>query len=333
MAARRIWSRPLKQVLQAALVAAALFLLGRYVYFRWRDVSDVEFTFLAGPLLVSLLLLAVFYYGYSQSWQRMLSWITDEAFAVDRLNLHRVFFFSFVSRYLPAGNVLQLSGRVELLKREGGRRMFGIQSLYYEQLYFIGAAGLWAWLVLIARPVPWVPAWLTGLSLPGVGIGLLLCLLMLTAPDAVLRVGGKVLPSFSARLSGIVIPPLSLIRRVELLARFLIVNVAQGGAAYFVLWSIYPKILSIPGLFLVTAAAYPLSRVAGQLAVLVPGGIGVREGVFAVLLGPFLPVQAIILSAAIIRLVSVLMELAIVAILYALGRLRPMAGDPDQNAV
>ena len=58
-----------------------------------------------------------------------------------------------------------------------------------------------------------------------------------------------------------------------------------------------------------------------------------REGVFAVLLGPFLPVQAIILSAAIIRLVSVLMELAIVAFLYALGRLHPMAGDPDQNAV
>ena len=330
---RRISSRPLKQGLQAAFVAAALFLLGRYVYFRWQDVKEIEFTFLAWPLLISLLLLLGFYFGYSQSWQRMLSWITDEAFAVGRLTLYRVFFVSFVSRYLPAGNVLQLGGRVELLKREGGRRKFGIQSLYYEQLYFIGAAGLWAWLVLMVRPVPWVPAWLTGFNLLGVGIGLLLCLLMLTAPDAALRVAGRVLPSFSARLTGIVIPPLSLIRRVELLARFLIVNVAQGGAAYFVLWSIYPKILSIPGLFLVTAAAYPLSRVAGQLAVLVPGGIGVREGVFAVLLGPFLPVQAIILSAAIIRLVSVLMELAIVAILYALGRLRPMAGDPDQNAV
>jgi uncharacterized membrane protein YbhN (UPF0104 family) len=315
-----------KLALQVVLVAAALFLLGRYVYFRWREVSQVEITLLWTPLLFSLVLLFFFYFGYSQTWQRMLNWISADSVNLDRLALYRVFFLSFISRYLPAGSLIQLSGRVELLKKEGGRRKLGVQSLYYEQLYLIGGAGLLAWLAVLIRPVPWLPSWLTGLSLPGVGIGLLLCAILLTAPDALLRFARRVLPSISSRMAGVVFPPLRPSQRLELLTRFLLVNLAQGGAAYFVLWAIYPQTTTIPGIFLVTAAAYPLGRVAGQLAPLVPGGIGVREGTFTFLLGSLLPVQPVILCAALFRFISVLMELGILVTLSVAERLRPKAG-------
>lgn len=333
MASRSSLMKLCKQAVQGGLVLGALFFLGRYVYLRWLDVSQVEIGFLVGPLLLGLLLLLGFYFGYSQSWQRMLNWISSEAVNLDRLVLYRVFFVSFVSRYLPAGSLIQLSGRVELLKREGGRRKLGVQSLYYEQLYLIGGAGLLTWLVVVVRPVPWLPSWLTGLSLPSVAVGLLLCAAMLTAPDAVLRFAARVLPSISTRMAGAVLPPLRLIQRVELLARFLTLNLAQGAAAYFVLWAIYPQVNSIPGIFLVTAAAYPLSRVAGQLAPLVPGGIGVREGAFTLLLGSLVPVQPLILSAAIFRFTSVVMEFAILAVLSAIERLRPKAGGSVSNAL
>ena len=312
----------IRQTLQGLLVAAALYFLGRYVYLRWREVGQVEITLLAAPLVASFVLLIAFYYGYSQSWQRLLDWMSEGSVGLSSLVLYRVFFVSFVSRYLPAGSVIQLGGRVELLKRQGGRRKLGAQSLYYEQLYLIGGAGILAWLVIMLRPVDWLPPWLTGFSLPSVGAGLLLCGILLTAPDAMLRAAGKVLPSFSRRMSGVVLTPLRPIQRLELLVRFLAVNLAQGAAAYFVLWSIYPQANSISGVFLVTAAAYPLSRVAGQLAPLVPGGIGVREGAFTFLLGPLLPVQPLILCAAIFRFTSVVMELAILAVLTAVERVR-----------
>jgi uncharacterized membrane protein YbhN (UPF0104 family) len=316
----------IKRAIQAVLVLGALFLLARYVYLRWLEVSQVEFAFLVAPMIVGLLLLLGFYFGYSQSWQRLLSWLSEEKIGVDTLALYRVFFLSFVSRYLPAGSVVQLSGRVELLKREGARRRLGAQSLYYEQLFLVGGAGLLAWIVMILHPISWLPSWLTGVSLPGVGVGLLLCLVMLTAPDAALRLAARILPSISERMADVILSPLHLIQRVELLARFLAVNLAQGAAAYFVLWAIYPQTNLVPGIFLVTAAAYPLSRVAGQLAPLVPGGIGVREGAFTFLLGPLLPVQPLILSAAIFRFVSVVLELAILTSLTSIERLRRKAG-------
>jgi uncharacterized membrane protein YbhN (UPF0104 family) len=322
----------IKHALQVVLVAAALFLLARYVYLRWREVRQVEITLLVAPLLASLVFLLCFYFGYSQSWQRMLKWISAESVSLDRLVLYRVFFMSFVSRYLPAGSIIQLSGRVELLKKEGGRRKLGVQSLYYEQLYLIGGAGIVAWIALVIRPVNWLPSWLTGVSLPSVGLGLLLAAVMLTAPDAVLRFAAKVLPSVSSRMAGVILPPLRLAQRIELLARFLAVNLAQGVGAYFVLWAIYPQVNSIPGILLVTAAAYPLSRVAGQLAPLVPGGIGVREGAFTFLLGSLLPVQPLILCAAIFRFISVVMELTILITLSVIERVRLKGDGSPSNA-
>lgn len=319
--------------IQAALVLAALYFLGRYVYLRWVEVSRVEISFLPVPALVALVPLLGFYFGYSQSWQRLLSWISHGSIALDQLVLYRVFFVSFVSRYLPAGSVIQLGGRVELLKREGGRRKLGVQSLYYEQLYLIGGAGLLAWFVVVVHPLPWLPAWLTGVGLPGLGVGLALCVLMLTAPDAVLHLAGRLLPSVSSRMAGVVLTPLRFVQRIELLGRFLAVNLAQGAAAYFVLWAIYPQANAIPGIFLVTAAAYPLSRVAGQLAPLVPGGIGVREGAFTFLLGPLLPVQPLILCAAIFRFVSVVLELGILAALTGMVRWRRKAEGSVSNGI
>jgi uncharacterized membrane protein YbhN (UPF0104 family) len=322
----------IKQVVQAVLVAAALLLLGRYVYFRWREVSQIALSFLVAPLLISLVLLLGFYFGYSQSWQRLLEWIGAGSASLDRLALYRVFFVSFVSRYLPAGSLLQLSGRVELLKREGGRRKLGAQSLYYEQLYLIGGAGILAWLAIVARPLPWVPSWLGGLGLPSMGLGLLLLVTLLTAPDALLRFARRTLPSISKRMASAVLPPLRLTQRIELLARFILVNLAQGLAAFFVLWSIYPQVNTVPGIFLTTAAAYVSGRVAGQLAPLVPGGIGVREGAFTVLLGSLVPVQPLIVCAAIFRFISVVMEIALLGTLSGLERLRSGPGGPASDA-
>lgn len=65
--------------------------------------------------------------------------------------------------------------------------------------------------------------------------------------------------------------------------------------------------------------AWALGQVAGQLAVFAPGGIGVREGATAVVLGPLLGVEAALLLVALVRLT----ELAAELLAFCVTRLPP----------
>ncbi len=74
---------------------------------------------------------------YSFSWQTTLRLMDGRGRLPTTLDLHRIFFLSFITRYLPAGSVVNIGGRVELFRRLGGRRSKGLQSIYYEQLSLI----------------------------------------------------------------------------------------------------------------------------------------------------------------------------------------------------
>lgn len=84
---------------------------------------------------------------------------------------------------------------------------------------------------------------------------------------------------------------------------------------------------SVPGDVPRLAGAWALGQVAGQLAVVVPGGLGVREGVTLALAAPALGVEAAALLAALIRLVEIVAEF----LTFALARLLP-GGSPGVSA-
>ena len=109
-------------------------------------------------------------------------------------------------------------------------------------------------------------------------------------------------------------------QRLELLIRYFAINLFQGSAAFLFLTSVYHDSVMSPELFLYTAAAYPVSRFIGQMVVFIPGGIGVREGVFALALSPYFPVPAVLLAGAVMRLSSVLLEILIIMVTFTFNR-------------
>ena len=313
---RKLLNR-LIRVLQGLLALAVVGYLGWLIYQRWIEVRDVKLTFQLAPFLIGCLILLLFNAFYSFSWQTTLHLMDGVASLPAALDLHRIFFLSFITRYLPAGSVVNIGGRGELFKRLGGRRAKGLQSIYYEQLSLIMGVVVIGVIGFHFYAVEGLPALVATYREP---LSVLFCALSLAA-----YFGADVLivhaPAWLRlqRLQAIWVP-LSFAKKTLLWFQFGIVNVAQGAAVYWMLRAVYPRLAEQPSLTFLVISAYLVGRLAGQLAAFVPGGIGIREGAFTFLLSPYVPVQAAVVSASLFRLSSMVMEAAIAGGLVVASR-------------
>lgn len=306
--------------LQVLLALAVVGYLGLLIYRRWQDVKDVQLTFLWIPFLAGCAMLALFYVLYSFCWQVTLHLMDPAGWRPRRLDLNRIFFVSFITRYLPAGSVVNIGGRVELFKRLGGRRSRALQSIYYEQMSLILGVMVTGLVGLHFYTVKGLPGWLVeqrDLFLVVLSLGAMAAyfgadLLIVHAPGW-MRLG---------RLQA-VWTPVSLKSKAIIWVIFSVVNFAQGGAVYWMLRSVYPGLVDVPGITFLVIAAYLVGRLAGQLAAVIPGGIGVREGAFTFLISAYAPVQAAVVSASVFRLASMVMEALIAGGLVLVSRLYP----------
>jgi uncharacterized membrane protein YbhN (UPF0104 family) len=310
-------TRPLQIVFSLALIVY----LTRYVVLRWQDVSDVGLSFDFLPILCASALLILFYLIYSLTWIRLLRWIKDLSNGTDlsAIMLLRIFFVAFIARYLPAGTLWTVSGKIELLKREGLRRAIGLTSVLFEQVYLASGTILLASAAFLFYPLEGLPAFVIPYRTPLSIAGMAFCLLTLIVPDWILRISSRflhkpILESTSSELT----PS----RRTGAFIRLAAANLAQGLAGMLVLTAIYPAWSDRPDLIPVVISAYPFSRLIGQIFAFVPGGIGVREGSFILVLGPLLPVESLLAAAASMRLISVFIELIMLGSILLLDRSR-----------
>lgn len=305
------------RTLQIVLGVGLLVYLGRYIFLRWREVSDVGLTFRLPPLLASSLLLIFFYGLYSLTWQRILRWINHHEKRFSMLTLLRIFFVSFLTRYLPAGTLWNVGGRIELLKREGGKRSVGFESVLFEQMYLMGGSIFLAALSVFLFPQHDLPSFLQPYQFLLVVGGVIGCLLLLVAPDWALWLTARLMqrPELAKTSDHI-----NIVCRVEIFIRFVLANLLQGAAAVSVLLAVYPPLVDRMALLPVFLAAYPLSRFVGQIIAFLPGGVGIREGTFVLLLGPLLPVGPLLVTAALMRLLSVVIELLMLGVILVISK-------------
>jgi len=308
----------LLRLLEGLVALLVIGYLGWMIYQRWVEVRDVELTFQLAPYLVGCIILLGFNMFYSFSWQTTLRLMDGRGRLPTTLDLHRIFFLSFITRYLPAGSVVNIGGRVELFRRLGGRRSKGLQSIYYEQLSLIMGVAVLGLIGFTFYDVDGMPAWLTDHRA--------MVALVLSVAAMATYFGADLIivraPSWMRldRLKAIW-KPLSFGRKTALWFQFEIVNLAQGAAVYWMLRSVYPALASRPELTYLVMSGYLIGRLTGQLAAFVPGGIGIREGAFTFLLSPYVPVQAAVVSASLFRLTSMVMEAGIAGSLVVLSRI------------
>ncbi len=315
----------LVRAVKVIVVLALLYFLGRFVASRWSEVSAESFSFSLLPFLASLALLLAFYLLYGLSWMRLLRTLVP-TLSIGTIPLFRILFLSFLLRYLPAGKVWNVGSRIEATHRAGAPRSRVVASILYEQLYFMGGAVILALVAVAIRPpVDLHPAFAGARYL-----ALLLILgfsgLLVFAPARLMALAGRLLrkDSLGAPDASLPLPEV-----LSLFFRFLLVNLAQGCAAWFMLLAVLPGLADRSELVPLVVAGYPVSRLLGQLALVMPGGLGIREGAYAFLLSTHLAVRPIVLSSALLRLVAVAMELTLLGVVKVLrGRSAPKSGPP-----
>ena len=303
------------KILRWLIVIAIIFFLSRNILLRWKDVSRYSFTIEPLFLLISLFLFVVYYLVYGMSWYTILNkLIKNNSLQISRILILRIFFKGLFARYLPAGKVFNVGIRVELLRRSGLKAATALNSLLLEQFYFIGGALILFSGVNIIFPYPLFEKRYLYIII----IAILISVFYIFSNRSKLKLR---FPKAAGYLN------LSTMWSFNLWGRFILVNLLQGGAVTILLWSVYPEILSIKEPLLWIFIAYPVSRVAGQLAMVLPGGIGLRETVYVSLLSPFLPVQPLIITVALARIASILIELLIFSFLYLLSNYKKQLND------
>jgi glycosyltransferase 2 family protein len=261
-------SKRWRVALQVIVAVVVLVLVARTVADNWRSYRSLTFALDLQPgwLLLSLASLAVVAALQIESWRRILAgWAQSLRFLAGA----RIWFLANLGRYVP-GKVWSVAGMVVLAEQEGVQRWAAAASAVAVQAVGIGTAAM---VVAAATPHAYSPLRVAGAALVGLGtIGLLAWKGALARLGRMVGAAGewRALP-VGAVLAG---------------SGLTLLSWCVYGFAF---WSLGRGLGLPPSLPLADAAGvFALGYILGLLALFAPGGIGVREGVFVVLLTPYL---------------------------------------------
>lgn len=309
----RRWARWLER---AAATVVLVFLAG-YVARHWAEVAGHAWRIDGGRLVVATVCVLVAYSGFVLVWRRILRGLGGR---LSLLDAHRIWYIGNLGRYVP-GKVFQLAGTAYLARAKGVSPVLSVGASLIAQVFLL-AAGL----AIAAATLPAIGggaaalgvSWPVGLAVSGA----LLLVVLTPALDAVYRLG------------------LRLIRRSEYHETLpagekpilLLADLAAWAALGTGFWLFVKAVAPIQGSPLALIGICAAGYAGGYLAVFVPGGLGVREGLYALLLGAYVPPSVAVAIAILARLWLTACELIPVALLvarYGLADLRAGAADPD----
>jgi len=304
---------------QTALRVARYLLAGAAVVFvvlalvrSWDDVRAHEWTLRWEWLAVAVVVFLGYYIMQAGAWQLLL-----RAFGLHAPTAWAAASWgrSILARYVP-GNVFMFVGRLLACQRRGLEARRVSAAMVYEQALAFCAA-----LVTLGLLFPF---WeyqrrLTALSL--LGIPLLLCLLH---PRVFVPVADRVLRLVRREPLGAVLG----FGRVLALLCYYVAAWFVGGAGCWAL----ARGVTETGADLLPAmtVAFAFAYVAGMVAFVFPGGLGIREAVLAGALGGALGAGVALAWAVLLRLLLIAVELAFAGLSTVVEHAR---GDDGADAV
>jgi glycosyltransferase 2 family protein len=323
--ARPRWQRLSIKAVKSAVTLVVLWAVGRHVVRTWNDLrgQSRSIHFEAGWLIGAGLLYLAGLLACGCFYERILR---SSPTPVRLFPALRAYLVSHLGKYVP-GKAMVVVIRAGMVVPFGTRASTAAIATFYETLVMMAAGGLiaaagfapavgpdavkftlpfWgpaelplyrlaAWtglglgLVFVVLAIPWVFGRLAGLvSLPIPGVG----------PDAMPRFTGRLL------LEGLIwtgcgwvllgLSQLAVVRAFD--------SSANGMLA--------------PGLASVVIASVALATVAGFVVAVLPGGLGVREGVLMSALAPVIGSDQAVVASLSLRLVWVAAELAAAALVF-----------------
>lgn len=255
--------------------------------------------------------LALFLYGgfvltYATCWWTLVRALQSRH--VSAAGAMRLFLLAWPGRYVP-GSVAYYGGRLVSAPSIGVSRSALAASLVYENVFAIAASGILSVLLLAAsfrRDLDmgiWVVAALAAAVFA-------VASLHPAVARAVIRIAARRI----SRLRPLEERVLSSGQIVRIGSLYMLGSLLCGLAYFAALraFSIHPPLL-------LAVAAYNLGGIAGMLALFVPGGVGVREGVAVSVLSIAVAAPGALGAAVLLRLLTVVADLALPAAVLALS--------------
>ncbi|MBI5788314.1 MAG: flippase-like domain-containing protein [Candidatus Schekmanbacteria bacterium] len=279
--------------------------LGHLIWVNWREVAPrlAAFDRVWGGVAVI--------FGLLHFTFCVLIWeVTLNKLLVENLPIgkgFRIWSVSQLGRYIP-GNVWAVIGRMQMCRQENIPHSKTAVSIYLEMILVIAAA-----CILFLAGLPFWPA-----LIPRAQIWLLVALI----PLLLLSVHPKIVEGLLNRL---LIwkkqSPVKINLGWEGLSQLLFLGILNwlisGAAIYSLIRAIQPLSWSAAPIL---GGIIGISWLFGVMAIFIPSGIGVREGVMTWLLSYHLPLPLASLTAILARLLFLLVEVIFLAVVMVLTR-------------
>jgi hypothetical protein len=305
---RKGWLSWLKVLAGVIIVLASFYFLASRLIRDWHEIPFARLRFSPLQLAAAFAILLLLHFPlYGWLWRTILTTLganirTSTATAITAV--------SAIGKYAP-GKVWFTLGRMSLVKHEGVAEDKVLVSVVLEIAFTLlaGLMLLGSAVALVPRGQMPTPVYLLFLLAP-------LCLVVLYPPvmNRLLGVALKRLkrPRIELRL------PYG--RALTILAICLLDWTAQGFGSFVLVGSFCPlSIRQLP----VLLGGYAISWMTGFLVLISPAGLGVREGVFTLILKTVVPEPLAIIAALVTRVWMTLGELTAALVGFAYLRLRP----------
>jgi glycosyltransferase 2 family protein len=332
------WRRLTITAVKCAVALVVLWAVGRHVLRTWDDLQAQRKSLHFEPawLVGSGILYLVGLSAYARFYERILS---SSATPIPFLPAWRAYVVSHLGKYVP-GKAMVVVVRTGLVVPYGGGTATAAIATFYETLVMMAAGGL----IAAAGFAPAGGSHLVEFAVPTWGQVRLPVYQIASMAGLVLGLGFLflVVPPIFGRLANLLSVPIRGLADDALprltgrllgqgmlwsLAGWILLGLSQlavvrafdpAGAASLIALGLAPVVI----------ASVALATVAGFVVAVLPGGLGVREGVLMSALAPALGSDRAVVAALVLRLVWVIAELIAAVILLPLFRRPRLATKP-----
>ena len=297
----KVW----RLLLSLLVVGLAFLFMGRSLYKNWRQVSQYFTTlhFKWALLPIPFLLYAFSFLIMAYAWKEVLV-VMGEKIRLGRASW--VVIYSQFGKYLP-GKVWAVMGRVYLAREDGIEERHSAVSVIIETVYlFLTSLVLFAVSLLFYESLPAKAYWL---------LAFIPVVLVWVYPPWFNRMVNFLLKRLSQK--PVAFNP-TLGQACKLMLIYAACWIVQGLGLYVLTLSFYPLPLRTLPIF---PGAYSVSWILGILVLIAPGGLGVREGVFALLLNPVIPGALNVVASLLSRIWITVSELLLLGSIFLIQRL------------
>lgn len=288
------------------LVALVAVFLGRALYGSWDEVRGYEWRFNPPYLLASVILIGLYYLQQWGGWRLIMRSFGDP---LDRAESMHVWYSTILGRYVP-GSVAMVAGRVSLCRKRGIPASTTFASIVYENALILATA-----LLVTAASVPFWPPFRHGEYALFLAALAPVCLALLH-PAVFGRLANYLLARTGRGPLGATLP----YGRVLALIPYYLVGWVLLGLGFAALAASVAQVG--PGDLALLVGGYAFAWEVGFLSLVVPSGVGVKEGVLTAISGLAFPIPVAVALAALSRLWQTLAELVAAGLAWAFARHR-----------